>query len=98
MRGRLIKFVNPQSAQIPPAPSAAKVVNTSTQSAAPEVSNTSAPTQAELTDQEKQERLDLINKLVRANNITNEAIAPLGLHFEYIEPFNGVVWRNNELT
>ncbi|WP_163533586.1 hypothetical protein [Helicobacter suis] len=94
MRGRLIKFVNPQSA---PAPEVSEVESTSTQTPAPEVGNTNTPTQAELTDQEKQERLDLINQLVRTNNITNNDLAPLGLHFEELAPFNGKVWDQENL-
>ncbi|BCD45810.1 hypothetical protein [Helicobacter suis] len=78
MRGRLVKFVNPQT---PPATSA------------PEVT-----TPAPLSDSERQERLNLINRLIVTRNITNDDLAPLGLHFENIEVFRGVVWRNNELT
>ncbi|BDR27395.1 hypothetical protein [Helicobacter suis] len=96
MRGRLIKFVNPTQAD--------------TQTPAPEANNTSAPTQAPtppapevttpapLSDSERQERLDIINRLIRTRNITNNDLAPLGLHFENIEVYEGVVWRNNELT
>ncbi|WP_281192578.1 hypothetical protein, partial [Helicobacter suis] len=63
MRGRLIKFVNPTQAD--------------TQTPAPEANNTSAPTQAPtppapevttpapLSDSERQERLDIINRLIR---------------------------------
>ncbi|BCD69497.1 hypothetical protein [Helicobacter suis] len=92
MRGRLIKFVNPTQAD--------------TQTT--QVGNISIPTQADsapatqiqqpLSDQEKQERLDLINRLIRTNKISNEDLAPLGLHFENTAPFNGKVWENLELT
>ncbi|WP_104741100.1 hypothetical protein [Helicobacter suis] len=60
---------------------------------APEVT-----TPAPLSDSERQERLDIINRLIRTRNITNNDLAPLGLHFENIEVYEGVVWRNNELT
>ncbi|WP_163564797.1 hypothetical protein [Helicobacter suis] len=101
MRGRLLKFVNPQSA---PAPEVSKVQSTRTP--APEVGNTNTPTQAdsqnaapkvELSDSERQTRLNLINKLVRTNNITNNDLAPLGLHFEELAPFNGKVWDQENL-
>ncbi|BDR27906.1 hypothetical protein [Helicobacter suis] len=89
MRGRLIKFVNPTQAD--------------TQTT--QVGNISAPTQVgtqtapkvELSDQQKQERLDLINRLIRTNKITNEDLAPLGLHFENTAPFNGKVWNQENL-
>ncbi|WP_163534549.1 AAA domain-containing protein [Helicobacter suis] len=105
MRGRLIKFVNPQTA-----PATQTNTQPPAQNSAPEVDNTSTPTQAptqtqiapapevELSEQERQERLDIINRLIRTRNITNNDLAPLGLHFENYEVFKGVVWRNNELT
>uniref|UniRef100_UPI0013D22C8F hypothetical protein n=1 Tax=Helicobacter suis TaxID=104628 RepID=UPI0013D22C8F len=111
MRGRLVKFVNPQMPQTQPAVSAPEVAQTP----ATQVNNTSTPTQAdtstptqapaidsapevELSDQERQDRLNLIDKLIRAKKIANEDLAPLGLHFEEIAPFNGKVWDNLELT
>ncbi|WP_163565540.1 hypothetical protein [Helicobacter suis] len=105
MRGRLLKFVNPQTA-----PATQTNTQPPAQNSAPEVESTSTPTQAptqtqiapapevELSKQERQERLNLINQLIRTRNITNNDLAPLGLHFENYEVFKGVVWRNNELT
>ncbi|WP_163533238.1 hypothetical protein [Helicobacter suis] len=104
MRGRLIKFVNPQTTQTP-APEVSGVANTSaqvdsqtkapTQSTAPETTQ-NAPTQSGLSDSERQERLNLINRLIVTRNITNDDLAPLGLHFENIEPFNGIVWDSQQ--
>ncbi|BDR27397.1 hypothetical protein [Helicobacter suis] len=96
MRGRLIKFVNPTQAD--------------TQTPAPypftqRVLNTIKSALSLLSLDEKQERHVLdspnykqINRLIRTRNITNNDLAPLGLHFENIEVYEGVVWRNNELT
>ncbi|WP_163534175.1 hypothetical protein [Helicobacter suis] len=107
MRGRLLKFVNPQSA---PAPEVSKVQSTRTP--APDAPNTSTPTQADtpiqvaqsaapevdntggLSDQEKQERSNLINRLITTTNITNNDLAPLGLSFEDYPSFEGVAFRD----
>ncbi|WP_163499743.1 hypothetical protein [Helicobacter suis] len=70
----------------------------------PATDNTSTPTQAPtsnapvLTDQERADRLNLINRLIVTNNVSNEDLAPLGLHFENIEPFSGVAFRDNSPT
>ncbi|WP_281778539.1 hypothetical protein [Helicobacter suis] len=64
----------------------------------PTQADTQTAPKVELSDQEKQERLDSINRLIRTNKITNEDLAPLGLHFENTAPFNGKVWENLELT
>ncbi|WP_104640217.1 hypothetical protein [Helicobacter suis] len=95
MRGRLVKLVNPQT---PPATRAPEVSNTSTPTQAPTPPAPEVTTPAPLSDSERQERLNLINRLIVTRNITNDDLAPLGLHFENIEVFRGVVWRNNELT
>ncbi|WP_163565282.1 hypothetical protein [Helicobacter suis] len=107
MRGRLIKFVNPQSTG-----AVSKVGSTRTP--APDAANTSTPTQADtptqvaqtpapdadntaqsgLSDQEKQERSNLINRLLTTNNITNNDLAPLGLSFEDYPSFEGVAFRD----
>ncbi|WP_163499852.1 hypothetical protein [Helicobacter suis] len=96
MRGRLVKFVNPSAPTQSP--------STQTDTPAAQVDNTSTPTQAPtsnapvLTDQERADRLNLINRLIATNNVSNEDLAPLGLHFENIEPFSGVAFRNNTPT
>ncbi|WP_163532685.1 hypothetical protein [Helicobacter suis] len=109
MRGRLVKFVNPQSAQTQPAPEVAQTPPTQagiqtpaqtppTQADTPAATNAPTSNAPVLTDQERADRLNLINRLIVTNNVSNEDLAPLGLHFEHIEPFNGVAFRNNTPT